>query len=67
IVPKAKIAANGDYNLSGERYREGAASNHSFPLVFLGDASLFRVESGGTPKSDVEEYWGGGSPLGNIG
>src|SRR5450631_1660213 len=23
IVPKQKIAANGDYNLSGERYREG--------------------------------------------
>ena len=60
IVPKEKIAANGDYNLSGERYREGAASNHSFPLVFLGEETLFRVESGGTPKSDVEEYWGGG-------
>ena len=66
IVPKAKIAANGDYNLSGERYREGAASNHSFPLVFLGDASLFRVESGGTPKSDVEEYWGGGIPWATL-
>jgi type I restriction enzyme M protein len=25
IVPKEKIAANGDYNLSGERYREGIA------------------------------------------
>ena len=24
IVPKEKIAANGDYNLSGERYREGS-------------------------------------------
>ena len=24
IVPKEEIAANGDYNLSGERYREGA-------------------------------------------
>jgi type I restriction enzyme M protein len=60
IVPKAKLAANGDYNLSGERYREDLASNHSFPLVALGDDSLFRVESGGTPKSDVEAYWGGG-------
>ena len=48
------------YNLSGERYREGAASNHSFPLVFLGEESLFRVEGGGTPKSGVAEYWGGG-------
>jgi type I restriction enzyme M protein len=60
VVPKEKIAANDDYNLSGERYRAGAVSNHSFPLVSLGDTSLFRVESGGTPKSDVEAYWGGG-------
>jgi len=66
IVPKAKIAANGDYNLSGERYREGAASNHSFPIVSLGEGSLFRVESGGTPKSDVEEYWGGGIPWATL-
>ena len=66
IVPKDKIAANGDYNLSGERYREGAASNHSFPLVFLGEQTLFRVESGGTPKSDVEEYWGGGIPWATL-
>jgi type I restriction-modification system DNA methylase subunit len=66
IVPKEKIAANADYNLSGERYREGAASNHSFPLVFLGEESLFRVESGGTPKSDVEEYWSGGIPWATL-
>jgi type I restriction enzyme M protein len=38
IVPKEKIAANGDYNLSGERYREGAASNATFPKVRLGEA-----------------------------
>ncbi len=31
IVPKEKIAANGDYNLSGERYREGAAPSTHFP------------------------------------
>jgi type I restriction enzyme M protein len=23
IVPKEKVSANGDYNLSGDRYREG--------------------------------------------
>jgi len=60
VVPKEKIAANGDYNLSGERYRGGPATNHSFSLVSLGDPTLFCVESGGTPKSDVEEYWNGG-------
>ncbi len=66
IVEKEKIAANGDYNLSGERYREGVTSNHSFPLVSLGETSLFRVESGGTPKSDVEKYWGGGIPWATL-
>ena len=66
IVAKAKIAANGDYNLSGERYREGVVANHSFPLVSLGEKSVFRVESGGTPKTDVEEYWGGGIPWATL-
>ena len=37
IVSKEKIAANNDYNLSGERYREGITSNNSFPMVRLGD------------------------------
>ncbi len=32
IVPKEKIAANGDYNLSGERYREGVVQSTHFPL-----------------------------------
>lgn len=66
IVAKEKIAANGDFNLSGERYREGIANNHSFPLVSLGDTSLFRIESGGTPKSDVEEFWSGGVPWATL-
>jgi type I restriction enzyme M protein len=37
IVPKEKIAANGDYNLSGERYREGAATLSEFPHVTLNE------------------------------
>ena len=37
IVPKEKIAANGDYNLSGERYRENGTRAHRFPLVKIGD------------------------------
>jgi len=32
IVSKVKIAANGDYNLSGDRYREGDSRNSAFPL-----------------------------------
>lgn len=37
VVPKEKIAANGDYNLSGERYRDVVASSSSFPSVALGE------------------------------
>lgn len=31
VVPKEKLAANNDYNLSGERYREGAVRPTHFP------------------------------------
>ena len=37
IVPKEKIAANGDYNLSGERYREGGAALSEYSHVTLGE------------------------------
>jgi type I restriction enzyme M protein len=37
IVTKEKLAANGEFNLSGERYREGAATSHTFPLVRISD------------------------------
>ena len=37
IVQKSKIAANGEYNLGGERYREGGVKTHEFPLVRIGD------------------------------
>ncbi len=37
IVAKDKIAANGDYSLSGERYREAGAKSHLFPLVRIAD------------------------------
>ena len=37
LVPKAKIAANGDYNLSGERYVEGAVAVSAWPFVSVGN------------------------------
>ncbi len=37
IVSKEKIAANGDYNLSGERYREGLQRTSEYPHVSLGE------------------------------
>jgi len=40
IVPKEKIAANGDYNLSGERYRENGKQDHIFPLVRIAEVCV---------------------------
>lgn len=37
VVPKEKIAANGDYNLSGERYRENGVAPSTYPMVALGE------------------------------
>ena len=38
IVEKERIAANGDCNLSGERYRESGVRAHDFPVARIGDA-----------------------------
>ena len=49
IVEKEKIAANGDYNLSGERYREGPTNTGlKWPLVPIG--KLCVVERGASPR-----------------
>ena len=37
VVAKEKIAAKGEYSLSGERYREGNIRSSNFPLVPIGD------------------------------
>lgn len=43
IVAKEKIAANGDYNLSGERYREGVKAHSVYPHVFLEEIASVRM------------------------
>ena len=58
-VGKIEIAKNGDYNLSGERYKNLTLVNSSYELVELADETIFKVVSGGTPSSSVEEYWNG--------
>jgi type I restriction enzyme M protein len=64
VVPKEKIAANGDYNLSGERYRVGNERTTIFPKVALGE--LLKLEFGTRiTKKDNEGtlfpvYGGGG-------
>ncbi len=40
VVSKERIAAKGDYNLSGERYRVGSAQTNIFPLVKLSEICI---------------------------
>jgi type I restriction enzyme M protein len=60
LVQKEKIAASGDYNLTGERYRVvKRRGNQKWPMVRLGDETLFDIEAGGTPDSKNDKYWNG--------
>ena len=57
IVEKERIAADGDYNLSGERYREVTFSSSSWPFVSLGElCNLVR----GVTYSKADEIADGG-------
>src|SRR6185436_13490600 len=48
-VLKDKIAANGDYNLSGDRYRDGVTSvGVKWPLVSIGELCI--IERGASPR-----------------
>ncbi|MEO7796520.1 MAG: N-6 DNA methylase, partial [Opitutaceae bacterium] len=60
IVSKEKIAANGDYNLSGERYRDIGVATNNYEIVALGDVCT--LTSGGTPSKANESYWTGTIP-----
>ncbi len=54
IVPKARIAEGGDYNLSGERYREEVAANSDFPNVPVREVTLEIKAGFATGKSSVD-------------
>lgn len=58
-VEKSKIAENGDYNLSGDRYRVTTDySNAKWPMVKLGEV-VIEMKDGGTPSRSKPEYFGG--------
>jgi type I restriction enzyme M protein len=59
IVEKVKVAANGEYSLSGERYREVRASVSRFSIVPIGE--VCELVGGGTPSKQNESYWKHGS------
>lgn len=60
VVTYDQIKKTKDFNLTGDRYKfVEASTNHDYPMVELGDGRYFRIESGGTPSSKVEDYWNG--------
>ena len=61
IVQKEKIAANGDYNLSGERYREVTIRATRYPIVELGEVA--EVVSGQSPPGESYNEAGKGIPF----
>jgi type I restriction enzyme M protein len=60
------VLAEGSVTLSAERYLTRDATQSRFPMVSLGDEAVFKVEGGGTPKSDVPEYWDGKIPWATL-
>ena len=55
VVEKERIAADGDYNLSGERYREARATHAAWPTVALGD--VCEIFNGITSsKSEYQDF-----------
>ncbi len=59
LVEKEIVLGNRDVVLSAERYFETTKSQTEFELVKLGDEKYFKIESGGTPSSEIAEYWNG--------
>jgi len=65
FVSKEKLAANGDYNLSGERYREGDARTSNYAMVPIGDiCELFNGRA--FKPEDWENAESGGIPIVRI-
>ena len=61
IAEKVKIAASGEYNLSGERYREIIARLSRFPIVSLGEVA--DVIAGQSPPGKFYNSAGNGTPF----
>jgi type I restriction enzyme M protein len=61
IVPKEKIAASGDYNLNGERYREATARRTRYAIVQLGEVA--EIVAGQSPPGESYNQSGSGIPF----
>ncbi|MFZ5532947.1 MAG: N-6 DNA methylase [Pseudomonadota bacterium] len=61
VVPKERIAANGDYNLSGERYRENNARVAQHPHIKLSE--IADIAAGNSAPQGNEYFSDGGHPF----
>jgi type I restriction enzyme M protein len=59
LVARDVISDNGDYNLTGERYKEQPITFAKNEFIRMGDC--FQTSSGGTPLKTVKEYWENGT------
>ena len=59
IVQKEKIAANGEYNLSGERYKESKVQSSVYPSYILSE--ICDIVNGATPSKQESRYWENGN------
>ncbi|MHB8744260.1 MAG: N-6 DNA methylase [Sulfuricaulis sp.] len=59
LVAQDKIGESGEWNLSGERYREGQIKSSKFEYKKIGD--VFKTSSGGTPRKSRKEFYEGGT------
>lgn len=60
-VEKTQIAANGDYNLSGDRYKTALVHNHNFEAVALRE--IADVISGQSPEGEFYNQTADGLPF----
>ncbi len=61
IVEKERVVEDGDYNLSGERYRKTTIASSNFPIVALGDVA--EIISGLSPPGKSYNREGVGTPF----
>ena len=61
LVAKARLAADGDYNLSGERYRDSSPRTSRYPIMELGKVS--EVIAGQSPPGESYNSGGIGVPF----
>ncbi len=61
-VPKEQILSSSDIGLSYDRYSTKNRGITKFKKVSFGDKNYFEIVSGGTPKTEILEFWNGDIP-----